>query len=112
MCDQASNVERLWKTNQVRVVHLQTGEARLNLWGHRLVQMIDLVDHEHAIAISFERLPHNLLAISILIAGGGVNEVKASVEGAPYGGHELLQRELVVGKIANPQDSGHKIGAS
>src|SRR5262245_66553718 len=79
---------------QVCVVHLQTGEARLNLWGHRLVQTIDLDDHEHAIAIPFERLPYDLLAVPSLIAGSGVNEVETSIEGPPYGGHELLQRQL------------------
>src|SRR5262245_66304114 len=69
---------------QVCVVHLQASEARLNLWGHRLVQIIDFVDHEHAIATSFERLPHDLLAVPGLIAGGGVNEVEAGIKGPPH----------------------------
>src|SRR5262245_57874701 len=65
---------------QVRVVHLQAREARRNLRGHRLVQSVDLIDHEHTIAIPFKRLPYDLLAVPSLVAGGGVNEVEASIE--------------------------------
>ena len=72
---------------RVSVVHLQASEARLNLWGHRLVQIVDLVDHEHTSAIPFECLPYDLLAVPSLVAGSGVNEVEASVEGSPHGGH-------------------------
>ena len=69
-------------------------------------------DHKYTIAAAFERLPHDLLAVPSLVAGSGVNEVEASIEGPPHGSHELLQRELAVGKVANPQDGGHKTGAS
>ena len=92
MCDQASMRREIVEDKQISVVHLQTSEARLNLWGHRLVQRVDLVDHEHPIAISFKRLPYDLLAVSSLVAWSGVNEVEASVEGSPHGSHELLQR--------------------
>jgi hypothetical protein len=52
-----------------------------------LVQSVDLIDHEYAIAIPLECLPYDLLAVPSLIAGGGVNEVEASIKGTPHGGH-------------------------
>ena len=98
------------KDKQVGVVHLEPCEARLNLGSHRLVQLVDLVDHEHARAGAFERLPHDLLAVPHFVAGSGINEVEASVEGPLDRRDEWLQRQLAVGQVTDPKDRGHKTG--
>ena len=56
--------------------------------------------------------PDDLLAISILVTGGGVNEVEVSVESTLAGRDDLLQWQLAVGKSAAPEHGDHKTGAS
>src|SRR5262249_48380238 len=78
---------QIMEDKQVGVIHLETCEARLNLWDYGLLQSVDLVDHEHARTIPFKRLPDDLLAIPLGVAGGSVNKLRP-----PAGSVRMISR--------------------
>ena len=89
---------------EVRRLEAQPPEAPVNLRGHGPVHVVDLVDDEHALAPALEGGPDDLLAVPVLVSGGGVDDVQARVHRAADGGHALLQRHGAVGQVADAQD--------
>ena len=89
---------------EVRGLQPQPPEAPVDLRGHGPVHVVDLVDDEHALAPALEGGPDDLLAVPVLVAGGGVDDVQAGVHRAADGGHALLERHGAVGQVADPQD--------
>lgn len=60
---------------QIEVLDLQSCEAVTDLRFDRCVQVVDLVDQEHPVAPPLQRATDYLLAVAVLIVGGGVDQV-------------------------------------
>lgn len=89
---------------QIHRFHPERTQARINLGGHRLVQVIDLVDEEHPVAPSLERCADNLLAVPVLVARGGIHEVQPEIQRPPQGRHACLQRNRSIRQIADAEN--------
>ncbi len=86
----------------------QPRKAAFDLRGERLVEMVDLVDHEHALAPACQRSADDFLAVAVFVAGRGVDDIEAGVHRPPHRRDALLQRDGAVGNIADAQDRGLK----
>lgn len=81
------------------------------LLGNGTVQVVDLVNDEHALAAGFEGVAHDLLGVTVLVAGGGVDHVETGVEGAADRGDALVEWDVTISEVADAENCGSEARA-
>ena len=97
---------------EVRRSDAQPREALIDLRPDRPVEVVDLVYDEHPLAPAPQGPPDDLLAVAVLVAGGGVDEVQARIHRAADRGDAGLDGDVPVGHIADAEDGGPESCAS
>ncbi|MFT3766399.1 MAG: hypothetical protein QM820_12940 [Minicystis sp.] len=91
---------------EVHRVEAEAAEAGLDLRGDGAVEVIDLVDDEHALTTAAQGGADDLLAVAVLVAGRGVDDVEAGVERAAHGGDAGFEGDRAIGEITDADHGG------
>jgi hypothetical protein len=92
--------------------HSEPPQAARRLLGDRPIEMVDLTNHENAVAPAFERVPDDFFAIAFFVARRSVHQVEPEVQSAPQRCDTLFERQTAIGQVTDADLSSNETGAT